>query len=110
MKQLQVDALTEEISISRSQSEGTSGKAQLEEYFRGWAQIRPVNFTGSVDGGLQITSTKYLFFIHNDDIPIAHNDTITWLSNKNKRFRVDEARIPALSDIWQTFRATAERF
>ena len=103
-----MNALTERISIAKSKTE-TSAKATLTTYFTGWAQISLFQHTATIEGGLQASETKYIIVIHNRDIPLAHGDTITWITNDNQPLYIEDFAICSWRDIYRSIRATTDR-
>ena len=108
MKDITIDALTEKITISKSRvALGAATKKEI--YFTGFAQIKPFQHREDIEGSIQASSTKYLIFIHNRALPLAHGDTITWITNNNIALFVEDYALCSKRDIYRTIRASTTR-
>lgn len=108
MKTITVDGLTEKITISKAQVEiGEAAKKNV--YFTGFAQIKPFQHREDIEGSIQASSTKYLIFIHNRKLPLAHGDIITWITNDDIELFVEDYALCSKRDIYRSIRASTTR-
>ena len=106
MKTLQVDGLTERITIAKKQ-QPVRGVATSEVYFDGWAQIRPFVYREADEGGVQASETRYMIIIHNLKLPLSRGDIITWKTHDDLILYVDDFAHCSLRDVYRSIRATA---
>ena len=108
MKDIKIDGLTEKITIHKENAP-VGQKAVAQVYFNGWAQIRLFQHAATIEGEVQTSETKYLIFIHNRKLPLAHGDIITWLTNDSQPLYVEDFAICSKRDIYRSIRASTTR-
>ena len=108
MKDIKIDALSEKIAIQKENPK-LGEKSVPQTYFEGWAQIRPFQHAATIEGELQTTETKYMIFIHNRDLPLAHGDIIKWITNNDQSLYVEDFAICSKRDIYRSIRASTTR-